>query len=238
MLTLQECVTNTHEIGFQHFGPFTYVLVKSGQKRKCSADKGIATPALRVTKPKGTGFCITRTLYEAHKDKPFFFLHKVTMEDQFEAVTHRFFQAYKAGVAWKLEFSEWHIDVLKALKAGKFERVVKNRYSNDHTLLDHKDQIIYHCVRMDYVNGQLRDGNYHLDKLAAHLRKRKDVRAVDVINIPYYNAEHTGERAIEFTYVPPTTRWNQFVEWYYPDTVGGKYTLFEKLGISKFRKDD
>jgi hypothetical protein len=240
MLTLQEQITKFCDIDFQHFGLFTYVTVSSKYKivKLREDDSTLKRLSTRKKEPKGTSFCITRKLYEANKDKSFFFVDKVSREDQFEAITSKFFKAYQAGIGWKIEFADWHIDLLQALKDGKFERVVKNRYMNDHTLLDSKDRVIYHRVRFDYVHGQVHESNYRIDDLVKHFKKRKDITNIDVISIPYYNADFSGERAVEFTYIPPMSRWNQFVGWYYPDTVGSKYTLFEKLGVDKFRKKD
>lgn len=235
ILTAKVETSYTYTLNFQHFGPFTYVTrIASGRSLKFVEDKRVGRS---ISKPKEYGYCIARKSYEEHKDKPFWFVTP-SSEDQFEAVSSKFFKAYQAGIGWKIEFSDRHIDLLQALKDEKFERIIKNRYSNNHTLLDHKDRIVYHCIRTDYCHGQLRDGTYHLDKLAKHLKKRKDTKNVDVIDIPYYNAESNGERAIEFTYIPPKSRWNQFIEWYYPDTISSKYKLFDKLGISKFRKED
>lgn len=235
MLTLTQTVGSKLELDFRHYGPFTYVIcTDQTHTLKFVEEKRVGR---YIARPKQTVFCITRKLYEAKKNKPFFFVN-VPREDQFEAMSHKFFKAYQAGIGWKVEFIDWHVDLHQSLKSGKFERIVKNRYMNDHTLLDSKDRIVYHRVRIDYTQGQVKDGSYHIDDLAKHLKKRKDVTDVDIINIPYYNAEFSGERAIEFTYIPPMSRWSQFVKWYYPDTVSSKYTLFEKLGVDKFRKKD
>lgn len=236
MFVLEEQVTTTTELDFTEYGPFVWVAVKSHSNRKKRRDGKSA--GQNSTRPVEKGCCVSKAFYEANKDKPFKFLN-ISRLDQFEAVSAKFWQAYKAGTAWKLEFSEWHIDTLQALRDGKFERVIQNRYSNDHTILDVNGNIVPHCVFIDYINGQIRDGSYHLDKVVAHLKKRKDVKSVKVVDIPYYNAEFCGERAVEFTYVPPHSSkgWANFVEWYYPDTVGGKYKLYDKLKISKFRKN-
>jgi len=234
-MLLTQTVGSELELDFQHYGPFTYVTcTDQTHTLKFVGGKRVGR---YVAKPKQAVFCITRKLYEAKKAKPFFFV-SVPREDQYEAMTFKFFKAYQAGIGWKIEFADWHIDLLKALKDEKFERIVKNRYMNDHTLLDAKDKIIYHRVRFDYIQGQVNESNYHIDKLLKHFEKRKDITDIDVITIPYYNADFSGEKAIEFTYVPPMSRWNQFVGWYYPDTVSSKYTLFEKLGVDKFRKKD
>ena len=245
MLSLQEEVTNFYKCDFQHFGLFTYVTVVSECKIVKLLERDNATFKKLGThkqKSKETNFCIARKLYEEKKDKPFSFVIMALSncikgsEDKFEAVSSKFFKAYQSGVGWKVEFADWHIDLLQALKDEKFERIVKNRYSNNHTLLNVKDEIVYHRVRFDHISSQLNESNYNVDKLVKHLKKRKDVTNVDVAEIPYYNSDYDGERAVEFTYVPPVSRWSQFVEWFYPDNFNSRYTLFKKLGIEKFRE--
>lgn len=226
MLTLTKIVNTTCELKFQHFKNFTYVSITSRDCVQNNKDKK------HYSKKKMYGYCITKKLYKENKNTPFFFLDKISIEDQFEAISSKFLKAYQNGIGWKVDFSERSINLLQALKDEKFERIVKNRHCNDGTLLNHEDKIIYHCIRVDAINGQIRDGNYHIDELVKHLKKRKDVRNIVVSEIPYYNAEYSGERAVEFTYISP----KNFVSWYYPDSCAGQHKVHERLGITKFRK--
>jgi hypothetical protein len=234
MLTLFEQTQTEHDLRFKHYGPFTYVTVTTRSKRvRSGTNKNIVNRKPEVI----AEFCIARKLYEAKKLTQFFFLD-VPREDRFEAISSKFLKGYQAGSGWRIGFPDRRINLHQALKDGKFDRIVKDRYENNHTLLDHNDEIIYHNISFDHIGGQVRDSNHHVDNLVAHLKKRKDIKIIHIMEIPYYNSEFHGERAVEFTYIPPKSGWKKFVSWYYPDAVGGKYPLLKKLGVDKFRKKD
>ena len=232
MLTAKVQLTTEYSVEFEHYGSFTYVTIftdinrdKSYGKNKWSSNKCI-----------DDSYCISRRLYEANKHKPFFFIDRVSREDKFEAVSSVFFKAYQNGLGWKIEHPDRTIDLLKALKDGKFERIVKNRYDNNHTLIDQEDNVIYHRIHFSYVEGQLNESDYDVSRLAAFLKKKKNVCGVKTIDIPYYNSSFSGERAVEFTYVPSQKKWSEFVAWYYPDSIGSKFELYRKIGVCKYKR--
>jgi hypothetical protein len=133
-------------------------------------------------------------------------------------------------------------DLLATLEAGAFDRIVEDKIGEDGFFYDIHGKKVMRGFSFDYISGRLNSGHYKVKALHEFLAKNPEVVDLVTIEIPYYNAdEDSGNKAIEFTWMPPTERvFNNALE---KDGGGGSnWHVFDyirnRLKVSRFERKD
>lgn len=197
-------------------------------------------------KPSTEYFLVPRKFYDEHipctshqwvfdlpRDQELTIATKAYMDYYISGVPHEWSSVnegdrYVAEAKWK-----------KILDSGDFSRVILDQFYYDSMIRDCDGNPILRAFHVDYISGQLNERNYDLNKLAAHLRKQKGVSDLEIIEIPYYNADFSGQKAIEFTFLPsPQLFKKMFIN--NASFFSRHSTIMEYLKVEKFRieRDD
>lgn len=92
--------------------------------------------------------------------------------------------------------------------------LIKDRISYNGTVEDFLGSYITVGVLMDYMNGNVSESHYDLEKLLIFLKNRNDIVFVNdakIEQIPYYNNEEGRSETINFTWYPNEEDYNKCI---------------------------
>lgn len=67
-------------------------------------------------------------------------------------------------------------------------------------------------IYFDYINGDIDNAHYDLNKVVKILNNRKDVKSSLIHNIPYYNADDNRNLYVSFEWHPTNEDWKKYFE--------------------------
>ena len=72
--------------------------------------------------------------------------------------------------------------------------------NSSHMAFDHNQKVLPVAIHYNYIDGGIKDGNYDLNKLFQHLKKRKDVKMLsdEIEEVPYYNRDGDCKKHFSF----------------------------------------
>ena len=95
-------------------------------------------------------------------------------------------------------------------------------------------------IPFDYINGNVHNGNYHLEKLLKILENRKDITinrnkyTFAIRDIPHYNADYNKDMYIDFTWHPMNEDWVKYINSKYFESINRyEYIANEILGLKE-----
>ena len=103
------------------------------------------------------------------------------------------------------------------------------------------------AIHFDYIDARMDNEFYDLDKVYAHLKKRKDTiwHPDSIDEIPYYNREEGRTHCLNFTWAPPQKVYEKM--WAECKKINPRYPCtadhdairkLDLLGIEKFKKQE
>jgi len=130
--------------------------------------------------------------------------------------------------------------------------VIRNPYEEDCQPLDNYMIVLWNAashkiadlhynfisipISFGYINGNIDNEKYDLDKLLEKLKKDKNVvnrENLKISNIPYYNAESGKDKTIEFKYLLPDDAYEKVAAM--DSFTRGQYILKEIIGADECR---
>lgn len=120
-----------------------------------------------------------------------------------DAVSETLFNAYKEGTERDVDWDERRnkSTARELLEACKHELFVRDKTGDNGHLFDVNGKPILKKYRLDYIGSGARSGDHDIEKLRTHLETLPEVIEVNVVEIPYYNADR-GNRGLEIVYLP------------------------------------
>lgn len=148
---------------------------------------------------------VQKELYEKQKKRDPSWILTIEDTDAYWAIHPDYYEAYLAGKAHEYEQDDdkpVYDNVETLLEEGKFERLV--HWGDDGYLYSVEGKPVRRRIWIGYIDGRLQsgDGNYNLKPLLEHLKANPQCEDVTLMEIPYYNQDYPGQKAIELWFTP------------------------------------
>jgi hypothetical protein len=138
----------------------------------------------------------------------------------------------EATIKWK------YLDIVELANENQWDQIIANEddWGYCHSI---NGKPILQGVWMDYIQGGCTSKRYKFSQLVAFLKGHPQVSNLVDDEVPYYNAEYSGEKCVEFTFMPTEEEFKKIYK--IAHTVGDEQDEVVKiLGLKKFlkKKDD
>ena len=201
----------------------------------------IATKDTQVGKGKViiTWYLFSKAVYDKYKHrKAWTWILNLKQDHLLAVMAIEFMEHYLAGNHCQypddkpmyLAESEWK----KVLDAGDYSRIALDKICYDGMLYNPQGKPILRAFCFDYTNSGLGSYDYDLDRLESWLNKQKSVEKVTRIEVPYYNADATGSRALEFVFRPSVATFARMRKGSLSGYEAGEFAR-KYLQVAKFR---
>lgn len=201
----------------------------------------IATKDTQVGKGKViiTWYLFSKAVYDKYKHrKAWTWILNLGRDDLLAIMDIDYMEHYLAGNSFQYPDNEpKHLIESKwkeRLDAGDYNRIALNKVWYDGMLYNPQGKPIRRAFCFDYVNGCLGSYDYDLDRLESWLNKQKSVEKVTRIEVPYYNADTTGSRALEFVFRPSVATFARMRKGNLSGYEAGEFVR-KYLQVAKFR---
>lgn len=157
--------------------------------------------------PVITWYLFSQATYNKYQHrKSWTWIVNLNQDDLFAVMTVGYMSHYIDGSAHKypdnktkqVSESNWK----RALDANNYNRIAIDKTWYDGMMYDPQGRAIRRSFHFDYISGGLGSNSYDIVKLEKWLKRQKGVRNVERIDVPYYNSDSCGPRAIEFIFQP------------------------------------
>ncbi len=167
-------------------------------------------------------------------------IHDIPYWDHYVLVTEKYYKYYIDGAQYSWDGRQIQKkSILARLKAGDFSRIFKDKVMEDGFLYDVDNNKVFRKFHTDYIMGQINSKRYRLPVVHALMKGNRQITNLTIMNIPYYNQDIAGEKAIEFTFKPTK---KQFTDWTKKD-YAGSFDMTDKIiktidiGVAKYPKE-
>lgn len=157
------------------------------------------------------------------------------IKDPHRVVTPEYYTFYTDGENYRSNFDGPYcpINPSHLLDEGHFYLIVRDNTYSDYNFYDLKNRPVLRSIWVDYIRSRIRGSRKEMLKLETKLKKHEQVSHVTKIEIPYYNADWSGQQTVEF-FFHPTPR--QFALWAHNTSMlGDSYKRICKLVLGKKR---
>ena len=153
-------------------------------------------------------------LYTGKKLKKLEYLHPTLVNDIF-------FDSIKIINPFTIDIKDYKQDLL-SIDLNKIDITkIVIIYTSGHLLFNHNEELLPTIYYIDYIDGSINNKYYNLEKLLPYLMEHKDVlkyenikkyyefkeeKYLNIIDIPYYNADDDKNKYIKF-FVLPEQKW-------------------------------
>jgi len=214
----------SHHFEILYFGPLVYIKATSSGD---SSQEIVVSK--RIVKKK---FKQTRDLHHWLGNLPYLERYFLISDQYYKYYVNESTYSYGGG---RTE----NKGILKALQAGDFSRIFKDKIGIDGFLYDAYNNKVFRKFYIDYIMGHITSNSYDLTVAHSLLKKNKQVTKLTRSEVPYYNQDISGEEAIEFQFTPTKEQFDKWTKNDYADShdLINKIIKSLDIGAAKYAKE-